>query len=69
MINEVEINLFTDVKQNVTCAEAFIVESLGHAIVDTACARTCCGKDWYNDFKMDCHDNIEEESSSLLLYY
>ena len=73
-INEVEINLFTDVKQNVTCnivtcAEAFVVESLGHAIVDTACARTCCGEDWYNDFKKKCHDNIEEESSSSLLKF
>ena len=69
LINEVEINLFTDVKQNVTCAEAFVVESLGHAIVDTACARTCCGEDWYNDFKMKCHDNIEEDSQSSLLKF
>ena len=69
LMNEIEINLFTDVKQTVTYAEAFVVESLGHAIVDTACARTCCGEDWYNDFKMRCKEEIEEESSSSLLRF
>ena len=69
LMKEIEINLFTDVKQTVTYAEAFVVESLGHAIVDTACARTCCGEDWYNDFKKKCNYEIEEESSSSLLKF
>ena len=32
LMNEIEINLFTDVKQTVTYAEAFVVESLGQVI-------------------------------------
>ena len=27
-----------------------MTESLGSAIVDTACTKTVCGQSWYNDF-------------------
>ena len=69
MLDNAEMVLFMDVKENFTYSEAFIVESMGQAIVDTACAKTCCGEEWYKDFKKNCNEDIKEQPSSALLKF
>ena len=48
--------LFT--KESHNQHEIFVIESLGSAIIDTACTRTVCGKQWLQHFieQLDIHD-------------
>ena len=52
-VETVNITLFT--KESQLDHEIFVVESLGAAIIDTACTKTVCGEKWLNNYveKMD----------------
>ncbi|KAI7800935.1 hypothetical protein IRJ41_015697 [Triplophysa rosa] len=47
-VEECNITLFT--KASMSDAEIFMTESLGSAIIDTACTRTVCGEKWLENY-------------------
>lgn len=50
-VEECNITLFT--KDSMSNAEIFLTESLGSAIIDTACTRTVCGEKWLENYIED----------------
>ena len=44
---EINIALFTEKESN---NEIFVAEALKLAVIDTACAKTVAGEDWYIDY-------------------
>ena len=61
------INLFTNAYRPVS--EVFVVESYDKAIVDTACARTCRGIEWYENFKQQWGGNIIEKPTKAWIKF
>ena len=63
---ECYLTLFTKSKKSEN--EIFLTESMGCAIIDTACTRTVCGKTWFEDFVNSLEeqdkDSIEERESN-----
>ena len=47
-VEECNITLFT--KASMSDSEIFLAESLGSAIIDTACTRTVCGEKWLENY-------------------
>lgn len=60
-VDEVNITLFTD--DPMSDAEVFITESLGSAIIDTACTRTVCGEKWLDSYV----DDLSQEQIDELI--
>lgn len=65
-VEECNITLFTKV---MTDSEIFLTESLGSAIIDTACTRTVCGEKWLDSYMKDLSQSqinklMQTESSS-----
>ncbi|XP_034552315.1 uncharacterized protein LOC117821880 isoform X2 [Notolabrus celidotus] len=48
VVEECNITLLS--KDSLSDTEIFMVESLGSAVIDTACTRTVCGEKWLNDY-------------------
>ena len=61
------INIFTNAYRRVS--KAFVVESYEKAIVDTACARTCRGIEWYENFKQQWRGNIIEKPTKAWIKF
>ena len=61
------INMFTNSYRPVS--EVFVVESYEKAIVDTACARTCCGIEWYENFKQQWGGKIIEKPTQAWIKF
>jgi len=66
-VEECNITLFT--KAAMTDPEIFLTESLGSAIIDTACTRTVCGEKWLESYVKDLsksqpHKLLKTESPS-----
>lgn len=47
-VEQCNITLFS--KETLSDAEVFMVESLGSAVIDTACTKTVCGQKWFDHY-------------------
>ena len=55
--------LFT--KESPDAHEIFVIESLGSAIIDTACTRTVCGEKWLNHFISQLSNSDKQKISTF----
>lgn len=56
------------VQPTYTAHEIFVIESQGSAVIDTACTRTVCGENWFNQYLGSVDHDLVKTSDSHRLF-